>query len=88
MASPPATSSLLTPSEKSQLQNVADLVLQIYQTLARMRHIDPSHIQRGPHDLSALHPLFASLGLDPRIIHLYHILPYVDPVFAGSLTFV
>ncbi len=86
MSSPPPAlvtatpfSSLLTPAELTQLQTVADLMLQIYQTFARMRHIDPVHIQRGPHDLSHLSALFASLNLDPRIIHLYHILPYLDP---------
>ena len=75
----------LTPKQKAQLQEVADLLLQLYQTLARMRYIDAEWIQPGPHDISAHLPLYASLGLDPRIIYLYGILPYINPVFAGGV---
>lgn len=88
MASPPPSTAGLTPGEKARLHNVADLVLQIYLTLARMRHVDPDTIQRGPHDLSDLYPLFDSLCLDPRVVYLYHILPYLDPRRAEHVGFV
>ncbi len=32
-----------------------------------------------PHDLSALHPVFQSLALNPRIVYLCTILPDVSP---------
>ncbi len=75
----------LTPTQKAQLHEIADLLLQLYQTLARMRYIDADWIQPGPHDISAHLPLYASLGLDPRIIYLYSILPHINPVFAGQV---
>ena len=75
----------LTPKQKAQLHEVADLLLQLYQTLARMRYIEADWIRPGPHDMSAHLPLYASLGLDPRIVYLYSILPYINPVFAGGV---
>ena len=39
----------LSPAQKAQLQQVADLTLDIYETLARMRFLDPQEIIRGPH---------------------------------------
>lgn len=87
---PPSTAmdAALTHEQKAKLHEVADLVLQIYHTLARMRHLDADWIQPGPHDVSALGPLYASLGLDPRVVYLYGILPYVNPQFYDSVDFV
>ncbi|KAK4150941.1 hypothetical protein C8A00DRAFT_36440 [Chaetomidium leptoderma] len=69
----------LSPLQKAKLHQVADLMLEIYQTLARMRYLEAEWIQRPPqHDLSALLPLFTSLALDPRVIYLYSILPYLS----------
>ncbi|KAK3897434.1 hypothetical protein C8A05DRAFT_19805 [Staphylotrichum tortipilum] len=77
----------LTPRQKARLHEVADLMLQIYNTLARMRYLDPVWIQPGPHDLTAQMPQYESLGLDPSIIYLYHILPYIDSVKRYDLDF-
>jgi hypothetical protein len=77
----------LTPRQKARLHEVADLLLEIYHTLARMRYLDPDWIQPGPHDLREHMPLYHSLHLDPAIIYLYHILPYLDPVVRDRLDF-
>ncbi|PWI70134.1 hypothetical protein PCL_00278 [Purpureocillium lilacinum] len=69
----------LTPSQKAKLHEVADGMLKVYQTLVRMRYLDASLIQEGPHNVDHLLPLYRSLGLDPSIIYLYSILPYVKP---------
>ncbi|KAK8079612.1 hypothetical protein PG997_007430 [Apiospora hydei] len=63
--------------QKAKLHRVADLLLVIYQTLVEMRYLEPEEIQTGPHDVSALMPLYQSLGLAPAVIYLYSILPYV-----------
>jgi hypothetical protein len=78
----PALDVGLTPKQKARLHEVADLLLEIYQTLARMRRIEAAWIQPGPHDLTAHLPLYASLGLDPRVIYLYSIMPCLDPLAA------
>jgi len=78
----------LTPGEKYRLDEVANLMLEIYQTLTRMRYLDPSWIQPGRHDLNlSLFALYSSLKLDPKIIYLYSVLPYIDPPVAGNLDF-
>ncbi|KAK8096229.1 hypothetical protein PG999_014251 [Apiospora kogelbergensis] len=60
---------------KAQLQRVADLMLEIYQTRAEMRCIDVAAIKPGPHDLTRLMLHHQSLRLDPAVIYLYSILP-------------
>ncbi len=80
----PALDAGLTPKQKARLHEVADLLLEIYQTLARMRRIKAAWIQPGPHDLTAHLPLYASLGLDPRVIYLYSIMPCLDPLAAST----
>lgn len=80
----PALDVGLTPKQKARLHEVADLLLEIYQTLARMRRIKASWIQPGPHDLTAHLPLYASLGLDQRVIYLYSIIPCLDPVASSA----
>ncbi|KJZ77418.1 hypothetical protein HIM_03142 [Hirsutella minnesotensis 3608] len=79
----------LTAHQKSQLHEVADLVLEIIRTLIRMRYICTStvHIREGPHDISNLVPSLVARGLDPAIIYLYSILPYVDANRCGFSTF-
>lgn len=69
--------SALTSIQKAQLHEVADGMLNIYQTLVRMRYLDAAWICEGPHEL-ADHELYKSLGLDASIIYLYSILPYID----------
>ncbi|KAJ6443847.1 cortical patch protein [Purpureocillium lavendulum] len=77
----------LTASQKAQLHEVADLLLDVYRTLVRMRYLDASWIQQGPHDIDALLPLYRELRLDPAIVYLYSILPYVDPAGAEDVDF-
>lgn len=68
----------LSPSQKAQLHQVADLTLDIYETLARMRFLDPQEIIRGPHQPSQeLVAEYKRHNLDPSIIYLYSILPYI-----------
>lgn len=77
---PPKTTTMdatLTPKQKKRLHEVADLMLQIFRTLARMRYLESEWIEPGPHDVSALMPLYKSLNIDPAIIYLYSILPYL-----------
>ncbi|PGH19540.1 hypothetical protein AJ80_03876 [Polytolypa hystricis UAMH7299] len=77
----------LTPTQKSQLHEVADLMLEIYHTLARMRYLNEAWIQPGPHKIDALMPLYHRLRLDPSIIYLYHILPYIDQAHEREVDF-
>ncbi|KJZ76373.1 hypothetical protein HIM_04102 [Hirsutella minnesotensis 3608] len=67
----------LSASQRSQLHEVADLMLEIFHTLARMRYLPAEWIEEGPHDVSALLPTYHSLDLEPAIIYLYSILPYI-----------
>ena len=78
---------VITPSHKAQLHEVADLMLEIYRTLARMGYLDPSWIREGPHDTSVLLPMYHSHGLDATVIYLYSILPYVDTGGAENVDF-
>lgn len=82
----PATDSI-SPRQKAQLHEVADLMLDIYQTLVDMRYLDPVGIKLGPHNTTALEPQFEELGIDPSIQYLYSILPYVDTDAAGNTDF-
>lgn len=69
----------LSPAQKAQLHQVADLTLDIYETLARMRFLDPQEIIRGPHQPDQeLLAEYKQHNLDPSIIYLYSILPYVS----------
>jgi hypothetical protein len=77
----------LNSAKKAQLHEIADLMLEIYRTLARMQYLDPSWIREGPHNVDALLPLYHSLGLDPSITYLYSILAYVDTAGAAVVDF-
>ncbi|KAM7210505.1 hypothetical protein V8F06_014118 [Rhypophila decipiens] len=62
-----------------RLQEVANLMLKIYQTLAEMQYLDPSWILPGPHKIDDnLLAKYKSLNLDPALIQLFTLLPYVD----------
>ncbi|KAK4182142.1 hypothetical protein QBC35DRAFT_421221 [Podospora australis] len=69
----------LSAGQKSRLQSVADGLLTIYQTLIRMGFLHHSWLFSGPHDdaISPLVPMFLKNDIDPRIIYLYSILPYI-----------
>ncbi|KAK4233850.1 hypothetical protein C8A03DRAFT_19145 [Achaetomium macrosporum] len=71
-------SALLSPKQKARLHEVADILLSIIRTLERMRYLQPEWINPGPHNIDALLPLYHSLHLDPSIIYLYSILPYLE----------
>ncbi|KAH6641059.1 hypothetical protein F5144DRAFT_641723 [Chaetomium tenue] len=78
----------LTPKQKKRLHEVADLMLQIFHTLARMRYLEPEWIEPGPHDISALMPVYKFLNIDPAIIYLYSILPYLkDAAYKHGVDF-
>ncbi|KAK7433043.1 hypothetical protein QQZ08_000516 [Neonectria magnoliae] len=77
----------ITPTEKAKLDEVAGLMLEIYQTLARMRYLDPAWIQPGPHDIKALIPMYRFHGLDDSIMYLYSVLPYINNAGIEGLDF-
>ncbi|OJZ88624.1 hypothetical protein ASPFODRAFT_205739 [Aspergillus luchuensis CBS 106.47] len=52
-----------------------------------MRYLDPKTIQTGPHEISKMRPVYEKHGLDPAIIYLYSILPYVDSQIANTSLF-
>lgn len=80
--------SSLTPAKKAQLHEVADLMLEIYRTLVRMRYLDASWICEGPHDIDeVLLAIYRAHDLDDCVIYLYSILPYVDTAGAVCLDF-
>ncbi|KAL5420784.1 hypothetical protein PMIN04_006194 [Paraphaeosphaeria minitans] len=69
----------LPAEQKERLQEVANELLNIYETLVVMRYVDPEALIRGPHKLSEeLLASYAEHELDPAIIHLYSIMPYID----------
>ncbi|KAM7212189.1 hypothetical protein V8F06_012441 [Rhypophila decipiens] len=71
----------LSAEQKQQLEEVATLMLEIFRTLQRMAYLEEEWIQPGPHNdaINAVMPLYQSLDIDPAIIYLYSILPYIDP---------
>jgi hypothetical protein len=77
----------LSQTQTDRLHEVADLMLDIYLTLVEMRYLDPVGIIRGPHDIESLQPLYEEKSLDPAVIYLYRILPYVDEDEAGVSDF-
>ena len=54
------------------------MLLEIFETLAELRYVDPESIVRGPHDLGHLQDLYTEHNLDPTIHHSYTLLPYID----------
>ncbi|KAL4993241.1 hypothetical protein BDV10DRAFT_198496 [Aspergillus recurvatus] len=78
-----------TPIQKPQLDEVATLMLSIYQSLSEMRYLDPDSIQESPHDLSSIQLLHQSnnINLDPAILYLYSILPYIGEPSIGVTDF-
>jgi hypothetical protein len=69
----------LSDSKRRQLQEIADLMDDIHVTLAKMQCIPPEAIHRPPHQNPSINlNLAAKFNLDPSIIYLHQILPYVD----------
>ncbi|KAL2817743.1 hypothetical protein BDW59DRAFT_182043 [Aspergillus cavernicola] len=85
----PNTITSISPAQKTQLHEIAALMLEIYQTLAEMRYLNPESIHQGPHNLSSLHPLYTAQNIDPEIVYLYSILPYYigSPPLDGETDF-
>ncbi|KAF2171306.1 hypothetical protein M409DRAFT_18419 [Zasmidium cellare ATCC 36951] len=75
----------LSAEHKAKLHEIADLMLQIYETLAEMCYVESAGIIRGPHNItSEMQQQYKELDLDPAIIYLYSILPYIDSKAANA----
>ncbi|PYI32041.1 hypothetical protein BP00DRAFT_425288 [Aspergillus indologenus CBS 114.80] len=85
--SAPSTTDFISPQQKAQLHEVADLMSEIYQTLVEMRYLDPAGVQPAPHNITALERHFEELQIDPTVQYLYSILPYIDTEAAGNRVF-
>ncbi|OJJ73413.1 hypothetical protein ASPBRDRAFT_503137 [Aspergillus brasiliensis CBS 101740] len=77
----------ISQSQKANLHEVAQLMLEIYETLSQMRYFETKAIQNGPHDITKMRPVYEKHGLDPAIIYLYSILPYVDSDITANTSF-
>lgn len=77
-----------SPRQVTQLNEVAGLMLEIYGTLAEMRYIDPIGIERGPHNIEALQRVYDEHNLDPAVIYLYSVLPYINTNEADQVDFI
>ncbi|KAJ0414499.1 hypothetical protein BJY00DRAFT_305558 [Aspergillus carlsbadensis] len=80
-------SPLRDPTQQANLNEIAHLLTEIYTTLADMRYLGPNCIHHGPHDLSRLAPQYKKHNLDPAIIHLHSILPYIGAPSSGTTDF-
>ncbi|CEJ91450.1 hypothetical protein VHEMI07160 [[Torrubiella] hemipterigena] len=78
---------VLSDAQKARLQKVANGMLQIYKTLARMRYLDPLWIVEGPHGIADDIDDYRSFDLEDSVIYLYSILPYLHPDFVGEIDF-
>ncbi|KAF2804429.1 uncharacterized protein BDZ99DRAFT_467468 [Mytilinidion resinicola] len=77
------------PSAEANLQEVADLMDEIYSTLAKMRYMPASAIKRAPHTNPGINlTLAAECSLDPLVIRLHQLLPYVDKTEVESPDFI
>ncbi|KAI5361059.1 hypothetical protein Slin14017_G092340 [Septoria linicola] len=76
----------LTAAQRAQLHTVADLVLEVYKTLADMRYLDPLGIDTGPHEIDLDYCRQQNIG--DSIVYLYQILPYINVSEAGQPGFV
>lgn len=66
------TASVFNPLE------IVDLMTRYYQLLSRMRYFGESCIKYAPHDPPVDIDFAASLGMEPQVIQLLTLLPYVD----------
>ncbi|KAJ5982268.1 hypothetical protein N7451_012368 [Penicillium sp. IBT 35674x] len=69
--------SSLDTVQRAQLHEVADHLLEIYKTIARMRFLKPEWIEPGPHDISDKLPAYRKFNIDDSILYLYSIMPYI-----------
>lgn len=79
---------MLTSAQKAHLHAVASCLHTIYETLIKMRFIDEDALITGPHTPSpSLLQKYHELKLDPTIIYLYSIMPYIDPDLTSARDF-
>lgn len=78
----------VTSAMKVQLQEVANLMLEVYRTLERMRYLQPECINPGPHGIESFIPMYRSHGIDDSIIYLYNLLPYIDLAHTDDVAFI
>lgn len=78
---------VLSDAQKAHLQKVADGILQIYRTLARMRYLDPDWIETGPQDLTDLIDEYRSCELEDSVMYLYSVLPYLNNDYLREVDF-
>lgn len=81
----------LSHDQKAKLHEVADGLGDVYKALADLRYIDHDNIDYGPHAIDEFESPDALNHLDPSIVYLYTILPYVTetdteliPLFYGG----
>jgi hypothetical protein len=74
-----ATTQNLSAGQMHRLHEVSDELLKIYKNLVEMRFVDPEALIIGPHKIDdKLMAKYKKCGLDPAIIYLYSIMPYID----------
>ncbi|RFU25799.1 hypothetical protein B7463_g10539, partial [Scytalidium lignicola] len=66
------------PGPSFNPHEIADLLSNYYQLLQRMRYIPASSIKYPPHSPPINVSLAQSLGLEPQVIELLQLLPYVE----------
>ncbi|KAJ4353779.1 uncharacterized protein N0V89_005509 [Didymosphaeria variabile] len=78
----------LSAEQKQRLHEVADELASIYKTLVDMRYIHPNALNLGPHELDDKSLAgYEKCGLDPAIIYLYSIMPYIDEIETDARDF-
>jgi hypothetical protein len=69
----------LPKEQKQRLHEVSDELLNIYKTLVKMRFVDYEALVVGPHKIDdKLMAEYEKCGLDPAVIYLYSIMPYIN----------
>ena len=68
----PSTNTPFNPND------IVDLMSRYYQLLSRMRYFSESRIKYSPHDPPIDVEFAASLGMEPQVIELLQLLPYVE----------
>jgi hypothetical protein len=68
----PSTNTPFDPYE------IVDLMTRYYQLLSKMRYFPESHIKYAPHDPPVDIDFAVSLGMEPQVIQLLQLLPYVE----------
>ncbi|KUJ16033.1 uncharacterized protein LY89DRAFT_783263 [Mollisia scopiformis] len=67
-----------SPQEPFDPRQIARLLSEYYELMARMRYFSPDLIKYPPHDPPIDVAFAQSLGLEPQVIELLQVLPYVE----------